>query len=151
MERARTGVARYQGPSRAQFTLESQAPAIDVRRVLLVIDHPGRQASAREQTCDCRIVDGAGKCKRDSSTGRIGRKNRADLGERGHLLNIRPQVIEHGMLVENAEAASDREFFSSRRESEAEARAEALERRVRVELVHRAQGRKSRIELLRLL
>src|SRR5438093_4328169 len=151
MERARTGVARYHSPSCAQLTLEGQAPAVNVRRVLLVIDHSGCQASTLEETCDCRIVDGVGKCKHGSSTNRVGRKNRADLSERGHLLNIRPQVIEHRMLVENAEAASHREFFISWGESESEARAEALERRVREELVYCAQGRKSRIELLRFL
>src|SRR6266704_1320281 len=51
----------------------------------------------------------------------------------------------------SAGATPDRCLFISWRKSESETRAEALERRVRVELVHRAQCRESRIELLRLL
>src|SRR5439155_18352848 len=84
-------------------------------------------------------------------SGCVSGKNLADLRERRHLLNIRPQVVEHGMLVKNAEATPDRCLVISWRKSESETRAEALERRVRVELVHRAQCRESRIELLRLL
>src|SRR3989442_11502517 len=55
------------------------------------------------------------------------------------------------MLVENAEAATQRGFLSSRREGEPDARAEALERGVCVEAIYRTERRKSRIELLRLL
>src|SRR5437016_9803741 len=113
MERARTGVARYQSPSGAEVTLQGQTPAVDVRRPLLVIDHSGRQASTLEQICERRIVDRARKCKRGSRSSRVRCKNRADLSERWHFLNIRPQVVEHRMLVENAETASHGEFFSS--------------------------------------
>src|SRR5262249_17268193 len=75
MQRARTRVTRYHSPSRAQFTLEGQAPAVDVSRVLLVIDHSSGQATTLEQTCDCRIVNGAWKGKRNSSTSRVGCEN----------------------------------------------------------------------------
>src|SRR5207247_9595892 len=131
--------------------VEWQAPGIDVCWLLLVFDNPRRQAATRKEICKCRILDGARKCKLDPNSGCVNGKNRADLRERRHLLNIRPQVVEHGMLVKNAEATPDRCLFISWRKSESETRAEALERRVRVELVHRAQCRESRIELLRLL
>src|SRR5438876_3356780 len=151
MERAGTGVAPDHSPSAGQLTLECQAPAIDVCRLLLVFYDSGCEAPGTKQTRDCRIVDGAGKCQRDSNPSRVGGKNRADLRERRHLLNIRPQVVEQGMFVEHAEAAPYREFFTSGRESESESRAEALERCVRVELIHRAQCWESWIKLLRFL
>src|SRR4029078_10442047 len=106
MWRARTGVARYRSESGAEVTLQRQAPAVDGCRMLFVLDHSGRQASPLKPIGHCRIVDGSRKSQRDSSSGCVGRKNRTDLSEWGHLLNIRPQVIEHGMFVEQAEDAS---------------------------------------------
>src|SRR5206468_11510956 len=131
--------------------LQCQAPTINVRRLLFVLNGSSSQVSSSEKACDCRIIDCARKRQRGAGSGRIGRTDGADLRERRHLLNVRSQVIQHRMLVENPETATDGELLGSGSESESKTRAEALEGRVRVEVVHRAESWERGVQLLRLL
>ena len=151
MQCARTGITGDHSPSGGHFALQCQAPAVDVRRLLLVLDNSRRQASSGKKICEPRSFNRARKCQRDPSSGCVRGKNRAGLREWRHLLNIRPQVVKHRMLVKNAKATPHRCLFISWRESESETRAEAFECRVGVEAVHCTQRRESGIQLLCLL